>query len=75
MSIVVQKYGGTSVGNIERIRKVAERMVKTKAAGHQCVIVVSAMGKQTDELINLASEITHIRIPEKWICYCPQANK
>lgn len=58
MGIIVQKYGGTSVGNIERIQKVAERVAKTKAAGHQCVVVVSAMGKQTDELIHLASQIT-----------------
>lgn len=58
MSILVQKYGGTSVGSIERIEKVAERIVQTKASGHQCVVIVSAMGKQTDELINLANQIT-----------------
>ena len=58
MGIIVQKYGGTSVGSIERIQKVAERVVKTKAAGHQCVVVVSAMGKQTDELVNLANQVT-----------------
>lgn len=58
MGIIVQKYGGTSVGSIERIQKVAERVAETKAAGHQCVIVVSAMGKQTDELVNLANQVT-----------------
>lgn len=65
MSIVVQKYGGTSVGSVERIRKVAERVAKTKAAGHQCVVVVSAMGKQTDELVNLANGITQHPSPRE----------
>lgn len=58
MSIIVQKYGGTSVGSIERIQKVAERIANAKDAGHQPVIVVSAMGKQTDELVELANQIT-----------------
>lgn len=65
MSIIVQKYGGTSVGSIERIRKVADRVAKTKAAGHQCVVVVSAMGKQTDELVSLANEITRYPNPRE----------
>lgn len=58
MSIVVQKFGGTSVADAERISRAALRAVETKRAGHQVVMVVSARGKKTDELVSLASEIT-----------------
>jgi aspartate kinase len=58
MAVVVQKYGGSSVGNIEKIKKVAETVVKRKRAGDDLVIVVSAMGDTTDELIGLANQIT-----------------
>ena len=58
MAIVVQKFGGTSVGNAEKIRRAAVRAVETKRNGHQVVMVVSARGKKTDELVHLASEIT-----------------
>lgn len=58
MSIVVQKFGGTSVADAERIRRAAARAVATKRAGHQVVMVVSARGKKTDELVGLAAEIT-----------------
>lgn len=58
MSIVVQKFGGTSVASADRIRRAAERAVATKRAGHQVVMVVSARGKKTDELVQLAAEIT-----------------
>lgn len=57
-SIVIQKYGGTSVGSVERIQAVAQRVAKTVAAGHQVVVVVSAMGKTTDALVQLANDIT-----------------
>lgn len=57
MGIVVQKFGGTSVGSVERIQRVAETVAKTAEQGHQCVVVVSAMGKSTDELVNLAYQI------------------
>lgn len=56
MNIVVQKYGGTSIGSVERIKNVAHRIIK-KEAGHQVVVVVSAMGKTTDDLVRLAYEI------------------
>jgi aspartate kinase len=56
--IVVQKYGGTSVANIERIKAVAERVVKTAKQGHKVVVVVSAMAGETDKLIKLASKIS-----------------
>jgi len=57
MALIVQKYGGTSVGSIERIRNVAERVAKFKALGHQVVVVVSAMSGETNRLIALAKEI------------------
>jgi aspartate kinase len=55
--LIVQKYGGTSVGNPERIRNVAKRVVRTKDEGHDVVVVVSAMSGETDKLINLASQV------------------
>lgn len=58
MAVVVQKYGGSSVGNIEKIKMVAETVVKRKRAGDELVIVVSAMGDTTDELIGMANQIT-----------------
>ncbi len=57
-SVVVQKYGGSSVADVERIRKVAQRVVATKLAGHRVVVVVSAMGKTTDQLMARAREIS-----------------
>ncbi|RLS57193.1 MAG: aspartate kinase [Planctomycetota bacterium] len=58
MSLIVQKFGGTSVGTPERILSAARRAVAAKRAGHQVVMVCSARGKKTDELIDLANEIT-----------------
>jgi aspartate kinase len=58
MSIVVQKYGGSSVADVARIRQVAERVVRTKRAGHDVVVVVSAMGDTTDELLALAKQVS-----------------
>lgn len=57
MALVVQKYGGTSVGNVERIRNVAKRVAKTYDAGNQVVVVVSAMSGETNKLVALANEI------------------
>jgi aspartate kinase len=57
MALIVQKYGGTSVGTTERIRNVAGRIAKFKAAGHQLVVVVSAMSGETDRLITLAKAV------------------
>ncbi|MFQ4138249.1 aspartate kinase [Nodosilinea sp. PGN35] len=58
MTLIVQKYGGTSVGTVERIQAVAQRVQATVEAGHSVVVVVSAMGKTTDGLVKLASDIT-----------------
>jgi aspartate kinase len=56
--LIVQKYGGTSVGTPERIQRVAARIVKEKQAGHELVVVVSAMGDTTDDLITLAEQVS-----------------
>jgi aspartate kinase len=57
MALIVQKYGGTSVANPERIRNVARRVARYKAMGHQIVVVVSAMSGETNRLISLAKEL------------------
>ncbi|HEY0827202.1 MAG TPA: aspartate kinase, partial [Bacilli bacterium] len=58
MSLVVMKFGGSSVGDAERIKRVAKRVVDKKLEGHKCVVVVSAMGDTTDELIDLSNQLT-----------------
>ena len=58
MALVVQKYGGTSVGDIDRIRNVARRVIHTRDEGHRVVVVVSAMAGETDKLIRLARQVT-----------------
>lgn len=57
MSLIVQKYGGTSVGNPERIKKVAERVLRSRRAGHDVVVVVSAMAGETNRLVDLARAV------------------
>lgn len=58
MALIVQKYGGTSVGSVERIASVADRVLKTVKSGNSVVVVVSAMGKTTDSLVKLANQIS-----------------
>jgi aspartate kinase len=58
MALVVQKYGGTSVANLARIENVARKVLKTKEAGNQVVVVLSAMAGETDRLINLAHQVS-----------------
>jgi aspartate kinase len=58
VSVIVQKYGGTSVADSERIKRVAKRVVATAEAGHQVCVVVSAMGAMTDQLLELAGEVS-----------------
>ncbi|PRS15704.1 aspartate kinase [Bacillus pumilus] len=58
MGLIVQKFGGTSVGSTEKIRNAAERVIAECEAGHDVVVVVSAMGKSTDVLVDLAKELT-----------------
>src|SRR5206468_2304321 len=57
VSLIVQKYGGTSVADTDRIRAVAEHVVRTRRHGNEVVVVVSAMGKSTDDLLRLANDL------------------
>ena len=63
MSLIVQKYGGTSVGNVERIQRVADRVAKFRTDGHDLVVVLSAMSGETDRLLRLAHEMS--RTPDE----------
>jgi aspartate kinase len=65
MPIVVQKYGGTSVGSVERIEAVADRVVRTREDGNDVIVVVSAMGDSTDELMSMARRITELPDPRE----------
>jgi aspartate kinase len=65
MSLVVHKYGGTSVGSIEKIRKVAQRVIERKKEGNDMVVVLSAMSGETDRLIRLAQEVTETPNPRE----------
>ena len=66
MSLIVQKYGGSSVADAESIRRVAKRIVDLQRQGHEVVVTVSAMGDSTDDLIDLAHEITPIPDPREF---------
>jgi len=57
MSLIVQKFGGTSVANAEKIQTAARRAIRAQQDGNQVVMVVSAMGKQTDALVDLAKQL------------------
>jgi aspartate kinase len=65
MAVIVQKYGGTSVGDADRIRRVAERVVDAKQRGYEVLVVVSAMGHSTDELLRMAQDLTPIPHPRE----------
>src|SRR5690554_4464838 len=58
MSLIVQKYGGTSMGSVERIKNVARRVAKWLKAGHQVVVVPSAMSGETNRLLGLAKDLS-----------------
>ena len=58
MAVVVQKYGGSSVADIKKLRQVAERVMRTRQQGHDVVVVVSAMGDTTDELLGMAKQVS-----------------
>jgi aspartate kinase len=60
VSLIVQKYGGSSVANAEGLKRVAKRIVETRKAGHEVVVVVSAMGDTTDELLDLAEQVVPV---------------
>lgn len=59
MSVIVQKYGGSSVSDLTKMQQIANRIIKRKESGHDIVVVVSAMGKTTNQLIDMAKQITH----------------
>src|SRR5690606_32212141 len=65
MALIVHKYGGTSMGSTERIRNVAKRVAKWVRAGHQLVVVPSAMSGETNRLLGLAKEITERPSPRE----------
>ncbi len=65
MTLVVQKFGGTSVGDADRIRAVADHVARTRRNGDDVVVVVSAMGKTTDDLIRLADDVSRIQPPRE----------
>jgi aspartate kinase len=65
VALVVQKYGGTSVGDADRIRAVADHVARTQRAGDDVVVVVSAMGKTTDDLLRLATEVSSVHPPRE----------
>ena len=69
MALIVQKFGGTSVGNIERIRNVATRVKKELDLGNQVVVVVSAMAGVTNQLVGYVSELSPLTKPEAWAEY------
>jgi aspartate kinase len=65
MALVVQKFGGTSVGDPDRIRAVADHIARTRRQGNDVVVVVSAMGKTTDDLIRMAGEVSTVQPPRE----------
>ena len=65
MALIVQKYGGSSVGDAAKIKHVANRVIETQRAGNQVVVVVSAMGDTTDELLDLANQVTDNPAPRE----------
>jgi len=65
MALIVQKFGGTSVGDADRIRAVADHVARTRRAGNDVVVVVSAMGKSTDELLRLAHDVSAVMPPRE----------
>lgn len=68
--LIVQKYGGTSVGTLERIQEVAKRVIESKNAGHSLVVIVSAMSGVTNRLINMLSFLVKTRHKARiWICF------
>ena len=68
MKLIVQKFGGTSVADTSSLKIVAERIIDRKKEGYEVVVVPSAMGSSTDELIDLANELSENLLHVRWIC-------
>lgn len=75
MGLIVQKYGGTSVKDAERVMNVARRITDAYKAGNNVVVAVSAQGDTTDDLIEKAKEINQMLRSVKWICCFQQVSK
>nr|HPL96877.1 aspartate kinase [Smithellaceae bacterium] len=60
MGLIVQKFGGTSVANVEKIKNVAQKVIREKKAGHEVVVVLSAMAGETNRLIDLANSAAEV---------------
>ena len=75
MGLIVQKFGGSSVKDRDRIFNVARIDMNTRNAGNDVVVVVSAQGDTTDDLITKAAEITSDPPTARWICCWPQARR
>jgi len=75
MALLVKKFGGTSVGDIKKIKNIASNICQSKEAGNEIVVVVSAMGQTTDDLNCLAESISKILIGENWICFSQLESK
>ena len=73
--LIVKKFGGTSVANKERIFNVARRCIEDYKKGNDVVVVLSAMGKYTDELITMAKISTTNLRNVRWICFLPSENR
>ena len=69
MALIVKKFGGSSVANAERVFNVANRIIDDYKKGNDVVVVVSAQGDTTDDLIRKAHQSV------KWICFCPQVSR
>ncbi|RWX50854.1 Amino acid kinase family protein, partial [Candidatus Electrothrix marina] len=65
MALIVQKFGGTSVGSTDKIKNVAERVLRQQKQGHQMVVVLSAMSGQTDKLLGLAADMQDMPDPRE----------
>ena len=72
MAIIVQKFGGTSLADTQRLRHVANMIAAARAEGHQIVVVVSAMGKTTDHLLAQADHFSTVLSPER---KCPGGDR
>ena len=75
MGLIVQKYGGTSVKDAERVMNVARRITDSYKAGNNVVVAVSAQGDTTDDLIEKARKSTRMPQSVKWICCFQQVSK
>ena len=75
MSLIVQKFGGTSVADTDSLRIVAERIIDCKKNGNDVVVVPSAMGSSTDELTQLANDLSENQHQGNWICSYQQVRE